>query len=371
MAIRRITLADLVFGEPLRWDLFGAAEGANAPAAAAPVLQKGALIAPGPQLDTLLAAGLYAEANPPPSVLHSLNHVNQRLERMLLELRKQSTADAELRDIARELIAAVELDTDIALASIFLNQIAGLYAVRHCVETAIVVVLIARAMHKSDSEILTATAAALTMNVGMVRQIEGFQCKDCALSSEERAVVRRHPHESAELLRGAGVIDQEWLNYVLLHHENDDGSGYPEGKLGDEIPQNAKLIGLADRYCAHVSARNYRRSLLPSIALRNLFVDGDAPVDPVLASLFVEQIGKYPPGSLVRLANGEVGVVAHRGAGGQVTVHALRTADGKTLPAAAIRHCAEPEYAIDEALHEDQVGVRFSMKHIWGELASL
>ena len=163
----------------------------------------------------------------------------------------------------------------------------------------------------------------------------------------------------------------------MLHHENDDGSGYPDGKTSAEISQNAKLIGLADRYCAYVSARNYRRSVLPDQALRNMFVDKQHPIDAVLAEQFILQLGNYPPGSLVRLQNGEVGVVTERNTGpGGLHVHALRDAAGIAIPPAALafaarRSTSEPEFAIAEALHEDQAGVRFSMKNVWGEQASL
>lgn len=365
MTIRRLTLSDLVFGEPLRWDVF------SAPEPTRPLLQKGQVIAASAQIDGLLAAGLYAEAPPPPSVLQALNLLTKRLERMLMDLRGEDGPDHELRKLAQELIATVERAPDVALASIYLNQIAGLYSVRHCVEAAIVATMVARAMHKADVEVLTICAAALTMNVGMVRLIEVFQCKDCALSSEERAAVRRHPTESADLLRRVGVNDDAWIDYVLLHHENEDGSGYPEGRLGPEIPQNAKLIGMADRYCAYVSARNYRRSLLPHLALHKLCVDAESPVEPSLGEQFAAEIGNYPPGTLVRLQNGEVGVVSARAAAGGQAVHALRGADGKALPAPLLRMTGEGGCGIDEALHEDQANLRFSMKHVWGELASL
>lgn len=366
MTIRRLTLSDLAFGEPLRWDVFGPSK------AASPVLHKGQVIAPSPQLEGWLAAGLYAEAAPPVSVLQCLNRLNRRLESTLMELRTQTSADTELRQIAHELIAAVDHAPDVALACIFLNQIAGLYAVRHCVEAGIVVALIGRAMGKPAEELLTVTAAALTMNVGMVRQTEMFQCKDCALTHEERAMVRRHPTESADLLRYVGVDDPAWIDYVLLHHENEDGTGYPEGRQGGEIPQNAKLIALADRYCAFVSARNYRRSLLPNVALDKLCGDGDIPADAAIRALFKTRIGAYPPGTLVRLACGDIGVVS-RGADadGTLGLHALRTAAVGTLSPPQPRLSSESGCAIVEALHEDQVGIRFSMKHVWGELASL
>ena len=365
MAIRRITLSDIVFGQPLPWDIF------SSPSAARPLLPKGKVVAPG-ELDGWLASGLYAEAGAPSSILQVLNSINRRLERILMELRDQTSADTELRAIAQELIATVEREPDIALAAIFLNQITGSYAVRHCTETAIVVCLIARAMGKTQAEVLIVTAAALTMNVGMVRQVELFQGRDSALSSEERALVRRHPTASVEMLRWAGIADEEWLELVLLHHENEDGTGYPEGRLGNEISQNAKLIGLADRYCAFVSARNYRRSLLPPAALARLSADNDMPVDHTVVAHFERELGPYPPGTLVRLENGEMGVVsARRNARGELRVHALRAGDGRPFPLAEMRMDSEQDCQIAEALHEDHAKLRFSMKHIWGELASV
>jgi HD-GYP domain-containing protein (c-di-GMP phosphodiesterase class II) len=365
MAIRRITLSDIVFGQPLPWDVF------SNPSAARPVLQKGNVVAPG-ELDGLLDAGLYAEAGAPASILQGLNLINRRLERTLMELRDESSADNTLRSLATELIMMVERGQDIALAAIFLNQIAGAYAVRHCTESAIVACLIAGAMNKSPAEVLVVTAAALTMNVGMVRQAELFQGKEGALSSEVRAMVRRHPSDSVNMLRWAGITDDEWLDLVMLHHENDDGTGYPEGRLGNEISQNAKLIGLADRYCAFVSARNYRRSLLPPAALQKLATEHEMPVDPAVIAHFTEQIGAYPPGTLVRLDNGELGVVSARmDAAGVQRVHVLRAADGSPFPLAELRNTGEAGCAIVEALHEDQARLRFTMKHIWGELAGL
>ncbi len=312
-----------------------------------------------------------AHADAVSSVLHDINVVNKRLEKVLLDMALNCNVDGELRELAGHLIAATERNADVALACIYLNQIAGIYAVRHCVETAIVVAVVARAMGKPQREVLVATAAALSMNVSMLRQTEGFQGKDAPLSTDERAVVRSHPIDSADLLRNAGVTDSQWLDYVLLHHESDDGSGYPHGARADEIPQSARLIGLADRYCANVSARNYRRSILPDVALEKLFFGDDTPADVTLARHFIEQIGKYPPGSLVKLDNGELGVVSHCDASGALMVHALRDSDGRPVSPPVPRSLVNGGCTIVQAMHEDDVGVRFNMKHIWGDLAAL
>lgn len=298
------------------------------------------------------------------SVLRSLNLVTSQLDALLAGLSAYSDADRALRQMAREVLAATTRSPDIAIAAVLLNQIAGRYAVRHCIDTAIVACVVARALGKPEMEVLTIAAAALTMNVGMMRQIESFHSKSSALSIDERAIVQRHPAESAEQLSCAGVSDEDWLACVLQHHENDDGSGYPEGRRKEEIVFNARLIGIADRYCACVSARNYRRSMLPPLALDKLRADGG--YDGALIDQFCAQLGPYPPGTLVRLANGDTGVVAGDGA---LEVHALRGADGVAISLA--RRTDEPGYAIETALHEDDARLRFRMNTVWGELAAL
>ncbi|MES2115568.1 MAG: HD domain-containing phosphohydrolase, partial [Pseudomonadota bacterium] len=158
----------------------------------------------------------------------------------------------------------------------------------------------------------------------------------------------------------------------LLHHENDDGSGYPAGVARPGVTQNAKLLSLADRYCAQVSARNYRCSTLPDKALRAVLEDPAIPVDAELAAHFARALGSYPPGCLVRLQNGEIGVVRQRLAGnGSLGVTSLRDPAGIALAPAAPRSTEDADCAIAAALSEDEADVRFSMKQIWGAQASL
>jgi len=310
--------------------------------------------------------------NDTPSVLHQLNHCNRRLERLLHNLRNEHDAEGDIREIAADVIRAVALNPDVALACIFLSQINGTYAVRHCIETAVVTVVISRSMQMSDAGTLTVTAAALTMNVGMLRHHEGFQNKHAPLSHEEMAIVRRHPEESADMLRDVGVEDDDWISCVLMHHENDEGSGYPAGIASPEVTLNAKLLSFADRYCAQVSARNYRKSILPSLALRNLIEDKAAPVDPQLAGCFQRELGDFPPGCLVRLDGGEIGVVSRRqGCSSGLQVHYLRDAAGAMLSPAQPRCINTGLGGITEGLTEDQASTRFSLKQIWGAQASL
>jgi hypothetical protein len=174
------------------------------------------------------------------------------------------------------------------------------------------------------------------------------------------------------MLKYVGIEDDEWISCVLMHHESDDGSGYPAGMTREQITHNARLLSLADRYCARVSARNYRCSMLPDEAMDKLLHDPLHPADPALQEQFHRQVGRFPPGALVRLANGELGVVTSRDGGdGVLEVHCMRDAAGKALPAAVQRRTDQAECAIHEALSEDQAELRFSMKQVWGAQAAL
>jgi HD-GYP domain-containing protein (c-di-GMP phosphodiesterase class II) len=305
-----------------------------------------------------------------PSVLHLINQAHKRLEYLLFNLNSEPDAQIRILEVARTLVLAADLNPDVALACILLNQHEGSYAVRHCIDSAIVALLVARALEKGPNESLTIMAAALTMNIGMLRSQEQLQCRLNAISDQEVMLIHSHPQESVKLLKQAGIDDADWLSYVLLHHENEDGSGYPYGKTGTEIPLDAKIISLADRYCARISSRSYRKSLLPNEALSDILLADHECVDPMLTACFIRVLGIYPIGTLVRLENGEIGVVVGKGDNATTpTVYALIGTHGLSLSTPIRRNTANEHYAILEMLSEEQVGIRFSMQQLWGDEA--
>lgn len=322
------------------------------------------------RIDILKAEPGASAAGEKPSVLQMVNGAHRALEQVLFNLGGDADVQSRILDIARSLTAAVDANPDIALGCILLNQEEGSYAVRHCIDSAVVALLVARALGEMPSETLTTMAATLTMNVGMLPSQEQLQSRLNAISQAELAKIHQHPLQSVDMLRAAGVSDDEWLTYVLLHHENEDGSGYPHGRKGDEIPLNAKIIALADRYCARVSSRSYRKSLLPNEALSDILLVDHHSVDPMLTTCFIRVLGIYPTGAVVRLANGEIGVVAGKGSSSTTPiVHALVSQDGAHLPVPQRRDTGLQQYAVREMLSEERAGVRFSMQQVWGEEA--
>ncbi len=377
MGKRRISISDIIIGQPIPWDAFSA-DGKL-------LLKAGEVVATENQAERMVKEGMYSEVGsveeierqlPPvknePSVVRILNRANWMLRKALPGLSALSNAEAKIREIAEMVYQALELSPDVAIACIFLNQKpGGPYNFRHHTDTAVVAALVAKSMGMTKDEIITGIAAALTANLGMLDYQEHLDNKKGPLTDAERAHIRKHPEHSVEMLRNVGVSDEAWLSYVQNHHENEDGSGYPAGKKGAEIPTFAKLIGLADRYTARVTSKDYRKPALASHALKSIFLSKDKEIDPALAPYFIKEIGLYPPGSFVQMKSYELGVVAKRGeTPNHPYVMLVLTAAGMPQSGRILRKTSSPEYAIREPVHKEIAGANLGMQRFWGDLAA-
>jgi len=96
---------------------------------------------------------------------------------------------------------------------------------------------------------------------------------------------------------------------IEYHHERHDGSGYPKGLKGDQIPIFARIAAIVDCYDAITSHRSYAKALPPSMAIKMLYEWRDVDFQAELVEEFIQAVGIYPAGTLVELSSGEVGVV--------------------------------------------------------------
>jgi HD-GYP domain-containing protein (c-di-GMP phosphodiesterase class II) len=182
------------------------------------------------------------------------------------------------------------------------------YALRHSLHTAIVTRLVAERLGWDEAAMVSTFKAALTMNLSMMELQGELATSGHAPTLEQRNVILQHPTQSRAMLEAGGVRDEDWLRAVEQHHERPDGNGYPLGR-GD-IDEKARLLRLADSYCAKLSPRATRPALTPDRAGRELFLR--EATNP-MAHALIKELGIYPPGSYVRLASGETGIVLRRG----------------------------------------------------------
>lgn len=111
--------------------------------------------------------------------------------------------------------------------------------------------------------------------------------KEGRLDDHELAEIREHPKIGAKLLLRVAAL-REAIPYVLYHHERWDGTGYPSGKAGEEIPVEARVLAVADAFDAMTSDRPYRRALTREQALAEVERCSGTQFDPRIAQVFLE-----------------------------------------------------------------------------------
>jgi len=348
------------------------------------LLQRGGVVENENQLETLLerdcliasacaAGGNDAQADAPapcapPTPFEAMDQLQRDVGQMHRRLLAGSASGIgkQVAQMAASIDDALARDTDAALASMQLQLDPNDHAARQT-HAAIICVFAARTLHL-DADALTAlTGAALTYDVALGPLATQLNNQSERLSADQLHQVRAHPEASRRMLEAAGVGDPLWLEAVLHHHERLDGSGYPHGLRGDDIPHLARLLGIVDIYTAMLRPRTYRDAVPARMALRNIFLERGKQVDEALATLLIKELGVYPPGTLVRLANDEIGVVLHRGGdAAHPQVSRLMTAEGYRASVAVVRDTHAAEFQIvDSVPHGRYPGLLPNIAALW------
>jgi HD-GYP domain-containing protein (c-di-GMP phosphodiesterase class II) len=181
--------------------------------------------------------------------------------------------------------------------------------VGHCLNVAILGVLLARDQVAPERELERFCLAALVHDVGMLFVPSGVWEHDRPIGDEEREGVRRHAEIGRERLAGLVGSLSELAPIVGQEHERVDGSGYPKGLKGQEIHWFAQIIGLADVFEALTHDRPHRRAQSPHQAVRTILADMREAFDAELLRAFLALLTVYPLGSFVELSTGAVGRV--------------------------------------------------------------
>ncbi|MCB5196154.1 HD-GYP domain-containing protein [Deefgea salmonis] len=308
------------------------------------------------------------------ALLSSAQHIlaaRQQLAPCLAQTPNPASFIAQINVVITHLLAACEQNSHVALAMIQLD-LNDPYTVRHPINVAIVVNLALKNLGHSETERWHFIAAALTMNIGMYALQNELSQQSSALTPEQLSQIKLHPAQGREALRSLGVADSMWLDCVLQHHEAPDGSGYPQQLAGDAVLFAARLIGLADRYCALLSNSTYRTSQSADVALQTSLNSAGGSLDQKLVNLFSQTIGSYPPGSVVLLNNGESGVVLEQAIGAAAPhILALFDRDDQLYPQAIRRNGQLAEFRILKVLDSRIIAGAMSLSQIWGPDAQI
>lgn len=153
---------------------------------------------------------------------------------------------------------------------------------------------IAREMHLAEKLIEQIELAGLLHDIGKIGVEDRILMKPMRLEADEQELMRRHPIYGASILEPSAAL-RPLVQMVLHHHENYDGSGYPEGLKGEEIPLGSRIIIVADAYEAMTSDRIYRKSIGHERAMEQLSKYKAIQFDPGIVRALEQLLHKRGP----------------------------------------------------------------------------
>lgn len=195
-----------------------------------------------------------------------------------------------------------------ALISVARLKTADNYTYMHSVAVSGLMVALARKMGLGTDAVQQAGMAGLLHDIGKALSLPEILNKPGALTETEFKHMQKHPVKGYVMLQKI-VHDEEVLDACLHHHERLDGKGYPHGLQGEQLRALARMAAICDVYDAITSDRPYKKGWSPSVALQRMAQWCHTHLDAQIFETFVQTIGLYPVGSLVRLQSGLLGVV--------------------------------------------------------------
>ncbi|MEU0373685.1 HD-GYP domain-containing protein [Streptomyces sp. NPDC006283] len=153
-------------------------------------------------------------------------------------------------------------------------------------------VLIARELRMEEERLEVVRFAGILHDVGKLGVPTRVLRKEGPLTPEERRVIELHPEYGHEMVRGIGFLG-EARAAILHHHERMDGSGYPYGLVGSQIPEFARVVAVADAFDAMTSTRCYRRARPVAVALEELERCAGTQFDPRMVRALVRALERH------------------------------------------------------------------------------
>jgi putative nucleotidyltransferase with HDIG domain len=183
------------------------------------------------------------------------------------------------------------------------------YTMEHCLNVSVLAIAFGRHLRMDRQDLIRLGTGGLLHDVGKMKIPDEILNKPGRLTEEEFSVMKQHSELGKELL----TKSQGSLNYAVdvafNHHERMDGKGYPRGLFASELSEYARIVSIVDAFDAMTSNRCYERSRSTLDALKTIYRDRDKHFDEQYALEFIQLMGPYPPGTIVELVNGSVGIV--------------------------------------------------------------
>lgn len=183
------------------------------------------------------------------------------------------------------------------------------YTSEHCLNVCIMAIAFGRQLGYDENALYDLGICGLLHDVGKMKIPLEILNKPGALTDDEMKIMKRHSVYGRNLLMSAGSGAAQAVDVAWSHHERMDGQGYPRGLNDAKISRYSRVIAIVDAFDAMTADRVYQPPIPATQALKIIYQDKGTHFDAELAQEFIKTVGLYPPGSVVELMNGEVGLV--------------------------------------------------------------
>jgi putative nucleotidyltransferase with HDIG domain len=214
----------------------------------------------------------------------------------------------ECRDVVEDIVTSVLANKD-ALRFLSMIKHKDSYTAEHSMNVCILSANFARHLGLMEFEIKEIALCALLHDVGKSRVPVEVLNKPGKFTREEAYIMAEHPTHGRNILMSVSEDFKQATDVAHSHHERIDGKGYPRGLSRGQISYYSRIVALADAYDAMTSHRCYGRAKPSETALKEILRARGSHFDSELANAFVECIGIYPSGSLVKLGGGQLAII--------------------------------------------------------------
>lgn len=183
------------------------------------------------------------------------------------------------------------------------------YIYTHSINVAMYALLIAKWLDLSEEETRNIVTIGILHDIGKSGISEDILNKKGSLLPEEFEEIKHHTEIGYEILKDIPQLSDEIREGVLMHHEREDGKGYPAGIKGDKINLYAKIISVADVYDALTSERVYKKRITPFDTFSELVRIGYGYFDTKVLMTVLSNISCYYNGTYVKMNTGETGKI--------------------------------------------------------------
>jgi len=244
-----------------------------------------------------------------PRAREAFNNATAMVDRIFEDVTSGRELSVEhVENAVRPLVASVLRSAD---AFFWIEGLKGhdSYSYSHSIGCSALAAAFGRHMGFAEDTIISLAAGGLLMDIGKTKLPQSLLQGTGKLTPAKWKKLQSHVARGMKIVEESGITDQDVIDIVRTHHERVDGSGYPDGLVGDLIPITGRMLAIIDAYDAMISPRPYRAAISRHQALRQIYAGRDTLFQTELVEQFQVCLGVYPTGSLVELSTGEVAVV--------------------------------------------------------------